>query len=91
MNDMPDAAMTLAVLALFAFSPTHIRNIANLRVKESERIRGLATELRKLGAAIQETEDSLSVSPPQAPVPPHEHTGTIAWLWLFPWPPMEQT
>lgn len=64
MNDMPDAAMTLAVLALFAEGPTHIRNIANLRVKESERIRGLAAELRKLGAEVQEAEDSLRVLPP---------------------------
>lgn len=64
MNDMPDAAMTLAVLALFAKGPTHIRNIANLRVKESERIRGLARELQKLGAEVQESQDSLAVTPP---------------------------
>ncbi|MCE9600161.1 MAG: 3-phosphoshikimate 1-carboxyvinyltransferase [Spirochaetia bacterium] len=64
MNDMPDAAMTLAVLALFAKGTTTIRNIANLRVKESERIRGLATELTKLGAEVEEGEDSLTVHPP---------------------------
>lgn len=69
MNDMPDAAMTLAVLALFASGETRIRNIANLRVKESERIRGLATELRKLGADVEETEDSLTVRPPRALMP----------------------
>ncbi len=64
MNDMPDAAMTLAVLALFCEGPTFIRNIANLRVKESERIAGLASELRKLGAQVEEGPDSLRVTPP---------------------------
>ncbi|HMZ38261.1 MAG: 3-phosphoshikimate 1-carboxyvinyltransferase [Leptospirales bacterium] len=64
MNDMPDAAMTLAVLALFAEGPTHIRNIANLRVKESERIAGLASELRKLGAIVEEGHDNLKIVPP---------------------------
>lgn len=64
MNDMPDAAMTLAVLALFAEGPTHIRNIANLRVKESERIHGLRTELEKLGAEVKEEHDSLLINPP---------------------------
>ncbi|MBL8020609.1 MAG: 3-phosphoshikimate 1-carboxyvinyltransferase [Leptospirales bacterium] len=65
MNDMPDAAMTLAVLALFARGTTRIRNIANLRVKESERIKGLATELTRLGAMVEEGEDSLTVHPPE--------------------------
>lgn len=64
MNDMPDAAMTLAVLALFADGPVRIRNIANLRVKESERIAGLASELRKLGAGVTDTEESITVVPP---------------------------
>ncbi len=63
MNHMPDAAMTLAVLALFAEGETHIRNIENLRVKESERIRGLRTELEKLGASVRETPDSLHITP----------------------------
>ncbi len=63
MNDMPDAAMTMAVLALFADGTTNIRNIANLRVKESERIHGLAVELRKLGAAAEESPDSLAITP----------------------------
>ncbi len=65
MNAMPDAAMTLAVLALFAQGRTHIRNVANLRVKESERIRGLRSELEKLGATVEETVDSLVVHPPE--------------------------
>lgn len=63
MNDMPDAAMTLAVLALFCDGTTHIRNIKNLRVKESERIRGLHTELLRLGAKVVEEESSLHISP----------------------------
>ncbi|MEQ9366574.1 MAG: 3-phosphoshikimate 1-carboxyvinyltransferase [Leptospirales bacterium] len=64
MNDMPDAAMTAAVLALFADGESHIRNIANLRVKESERIRGLRTELEKLGASVREETDALHIRPP---------------------------
>lgn len=65
MNDMPDAAMTLAVLALFAKGDTRIYNIENLRVKESERIRGLRIELEKLGAIVVETKDSLLITPPE--------------------------
>lgn len=64
MNSMPDAAMTMAVLALFASGPTRIYNIANLRVKESERIVGLHKELVKLGASVEETHDSLHITPP---------------------------
>ncbi len=84
MNDMPDAAMTLAVLALFADGETHIRNIANLRVKESERIRGLRLELEKLGAAVVEEEDALHVSPPQQWQPArietyHDHRMAMAF------------
>jgi len=63
MNDMPDAAMTLAVLALFAEGKTSIRNIGNLRVKESERIHGLWSELSKLGAQVREEEDALYIQP----------------------------
>ena len=64
MNAMPDAAMTLAVLALFCDGETHIRNIANLRVKESERVRGLRNELEKLGAVVREESDALHIRPP---------------------------
>ena len=64
MNAMPDAAMTLAVLALFCDGETHIRNIANLRVKESERVRGLRAELEKLGAVVHEESDALHIRPP---------------------------
>ncbi|MBW7859392.1 MAG: 3-phosphoshikimate 1-carboxyvinyltransferase, partial [Leptonema sp. (in: Bacteria)] len=65
MNDMPDAAMTLAVSALFANQPIEIQNVENLRVKESERIKGLRIELEKLGAVVDEWADGLRVHPPQ--------------------------
>jgi 3-phosphoshikimate 1-carboxyvinyltransferase len=65
MNAMPDAAMTLAVLALYCDGTTHIRNIENLRVKESERIVGLRTELERLGAHVTEERDALHITPPQ--------------------------
>ena len=64
-NHIPDAAMTLAVAALFADGPCTLRNIASWRVKETDRIAAMATELRKLGAAVEEGGDSLSVKPPQ--------------------------
>ncbi len=65
MNAMPDAAMTLAVMALFADGETRIRNIANLRVKESERIAGLRSQLEKLGASVKEFSDALFITPPE--------------------------
>ncbi len=65
MNAMPDAAMTLAVLALYCDGTTHIRNIENLRVKESERIKGLRSELEKLGAIVAEERDALHITPPE--------------------------
>ncbi len=65
MNDMPDAAMTLAVVALFADGTTTIRNISNWQLKESERITAVSTELRKLGALVQEGNDYISITPPK--------------------------
>jgi len=65
LNAIPDAAMTVAVLALFADGPTRIRNIYNWRVKETDRLSAMATELRKLGAAVDEGKDSLTITPPQ--------------------------
>ena len=65
MNMMPDAAMTLAVAALFASGKTTIRNIHNWRVKETERIKAVSTELRKLGAEVTEGEDYLVIDPPK--------------------------
>jgi 3-phosphoshikimate 1-carboxyvinyltransferase len=63
MNSMPDLVPTLAVTALFAKDKTHIRNIAHLRYKESDRLEALVTELKKLGADITLTEDGLSITP----------------------------
>ncbi len=62
-NHIPDAAMTLAVAALFADGPCTLRNIASWRVKETDRIAAMATELRKLGAAAEEGADWLRVTP----------------------------
>ncbi|NLF07748.1 MAG: 3-phosphoshikimate 1-carboxyvinyltransferase, partial [Pirellulaceae bacterium] len=63
MNSISDAAPTLAVAALFAAGPTTIRGIAHVRHKESDRIGALAVELRKLGAAVIERADGLTISP----------------------------
>ncbi|MDR2154745.1 MAG: bifunctional 3-phosphoshikimate 1-carboxyvinyltransferase/cytidylate kinase [Burkholderiaceae bacterium] len=63
-NHIPDAAMTLAVMALYADGPSTLRNIASWRVKETDRITALATELRKLGAQVDEGADFLRVTPP---------------------------
>lgn len=62
-NHIPDAAMTLATAALFAKGPTTLRNIASWRVKETDRIAAMATELRKLGAVVEEGEDFIRVIP----------------------------
>jgi len=64
LNHIPDAAMTLAVAALFADGPCTLRNIASWRVKETDRIAAMATELRKLGAMVEEGADFLRVTPP---------------------------
>lgn len=61
MNDMPDVVPTLAVTSLFADSTTTIRNVSNLRVKETDRLRALAVELRKVGAEAKETEDCIII------------------------------
>jgi 3-phosphoshikimate 1-carboxyvinyltransferase len=63
LNHIPDAAMTAAVMALFADGPSTIRNIASWRVKETDRIAAMATELRKLGADVEEGNDYLKVKP----------------------------
>ena len=63
LNHIPDAAMTLAVAALFADGPCRLRNIASWRVKETDRIAAMATELRKLGARVEEGDDYIAVSP----------------------------
>src|SRR5204863_9914495 len=65
LNHIPDAAMTAAVLALFADGPSTIRNIGNWRVKETDRIAAMAKELRKLGASVTDGPDFLKVEPPK--------------------------
>lgn len=64
MNHIPDAAMTIATTALFADGTTAIRNIYNWRVKETDRLSAMATELRKVGAEVVEGEDFIEVTPP---------------------------
>mgnify|MGYP000555934635 CR=1 FL=1 len=63
-NHIPDAAMTLAVMALYADGTTTLRNIASWRVKETDRIAAMAIELRKLGATVVEGADFIRVTPP---------------------------
>jgi 3-phosphoshikimate 1-carboxyvinyltransferase len=63
-NHIPDAAMTIAVAALYADGTSMLRNIASWRVKETDRLSAMATELRKLGALVEEGQDSLRVTPP---------------------------
>ncbi|MDO4768921.1 MAG: 3-phosphoshikimate 1-carboxyvinyltransferase, partial [Brachymonas sp.] len=63
-NHIPDAAMTLAAMALYADGPSTLRNIASWRVKETDRIAAMATELRKLGAEVEEGADFIRITPP---------------------------
>ncbi|MBU1312189.1 MAG: 3-phosphoshikimate 1-carboxyvinyltransferase [Gammaproteobacteria bacterium] len=63
-NAIPDAAMTIATTALFARGPTVIRNVYNWRVKETDRLAAMATELRKVGAEVEEGHDYIKVTPP---------------------------
>lgn len=65
LNHIPDAAMTLAVAALFADGPCRLRNIASWRVKETDRIAAMAIELAKVGAVVEEGVDYLCVTPPE--------------------------
>ncbi len=62
-NAIPDAAMTIATTALFAKGDTYIRNVYNWRVKETDRLSAMATELRKIGATVEEGEDFIHVYP----------------------------
>ncbi|MBU4184556.1 MAG: bifunctional 3-phosphoshikimate 1-carboxyvinyltransferase/cytidylate kinase [Gammaproteobacteria bacterium] len=64
-NHIPDAAMTLAVMALFADGTTTLRNIASWRVKETDRIAAMATECRKFGATVEEGADFIRITPPR--------------------------
>jgi 3-phosphoshikimate 1-carboxyvinyltransferase len=73
-NHIPDAAMTLAVMALFAEGTTRLTNIASWRVKETDRIAAMATELRKLGAKVVEGADFIEVAAPDTWQPASIHT-----------------
>lgn len=68
-NHIPDAAMTLAIAALYAEGTTVLRNIASWRVKETDRIAAMATELRKLGATVEEGADFIRITPPSSLLP----------------------
>ncbi len=63
MNDLPDGALAIAVVAMFAGGTSCIRNVANLRIKESNRLLALETELRRLGANARATVNSLIIEP----------------------------
>ncbi|HYH41973.1 MAG TPA: 3-phosphoshikimate 1-carboxyvinyltransferase, partial [Burkholderiales bacterium] len=76
LNHIPDAAMTAGVAALFADGPSTLRNIASWRVKETDRIAAMATELRKLGAAVEEGADFLRITPPEARLTPNASIDT---------------
>lgn len=65
MNHIPDAAMTIATTALFASGPTRMTNIYNWRVKETDRLAAMATELRKVGAEVEEGYDYIQITPPK--------------------------
>ncbi|MCG9712191.1 3-phosphoshikimate 1-carboxyvinyltransferase [Shewanella insulae] len=64
MNHIPDAAMTIATTALFATGTTTLRNIYNWRIKETDRLAAMATELRKVGAEVEEGHDYIRVTAP---------------------------
>ncbi|HNO74209.1 3-phosphoshikimate 1-carboxyvinyltransferase [Nitrosomonas mobilis] len=66
-NHIPDAAMTLAITAMFAQGTTTLRNIGSWRVKETDRIAAMSTELSKLGARIESGEDFIRITPPDGP------------------------
>ena len=68
-NHIPDAAMTLAIIALFADGTTTLKNIASWRVKETDRLTAMATELRKVGATVVEGTDFIKITPPTTLIP----------------------
>jgi 3-phosphoshikimate 1-carboxyvinyltransferase len=63
LNDMPDVVLTLAAVCMFAEGTSTIQNVGNLRIKETDRLKALATELKKLGAEIEEGDDYLEITP----------------------------
>jgi 3-phosphoshikimate 1-carboxyvinyltransferase len=76
LNHIPDAAMTIAVLALFAEGTTTIRNVASWRVKETDRLAAMAIELRKVGALVEEGVDSIRITPPASGPTPNAQIDT---------------
>ncbi len=84
LKDMPDAAMTLAVAALFARGATTLKGIANWRVKETDRMAAVSAELEKLGARTEVGSDQLRVHPPERLLPAsiatyHDHRMAMAF------------
>ena len=79
MNDISDTVMTLAAVACFAEGPTTIRNVAHIRHKETDRITAIATELRKLGAEVEEYPDGLKITPRPLKGVRWRLTTTTAW------------
>ena len=75
LNDMPDQAQTLAVLGIFADGPLRIDNVWNMRIKETDRLAAMATELRKFGAGVLEERDAIVVTPPDR-LPPRVRVDT---------------
>ena len=71
-NHIPDAAMTLAIMALYADGPSTLSNIASWRVKETDRLAAMATELRKLGAGVDEGPDFIRITPPRLAAGPSQ-------------------
>jgi 3-phosphoshikimate 1-carboxyvinyltransferase len=85
---IPDAAMTLAITALAARAPTTLTGIASWRVKETDRIAAMATELRKVGATVEEADDRLTVHPLPSRTPPRSTpTTTTGWRCASRWSP----
>ncbi|MBK4775326.1 3-phosphoshikimate 1-carboxyvinyltransferase [Candidatus Pantoea edessiphila] len=74
LNDIPDAAMTIAIMALFAKGTTTIRNIYNWRIKETDRMLAMSTELRKLGAEVEEGHDYIVIKPLKKIIHANIHT-----------------
>jgi 3-phosphoshikimate 1-carboxyvinyltransferase len=83
-NHIPDAAMTLAVAALFAKGTTKLRSIASWRVKETDRIAAMATELRKVGATVEEGADYIRITPPKTAAAKTIGSGLASFItsWL---------
>lgn len=73
LNHIPDAAMTIATAALFAEGSTEIRNVANWRLKETDRLHAMATELKKCGADVEEGDDWIRITPPVGGVAALQH------------------